>query len=188
MRGIDGMSRIVVNYWVKKKSHTTLSWLFAVTPKNVCQGPNQIKSKICLLHQNKNQCRSYINNNIIINDVLVQKGSGEAMLVKFLNPFDDKQNLCLGHLNRWSAKNVQCNKLNSLQHSVIILYAYNVFTHTNINTIFTKLHYQHFNNFQSNRDQINFFNLILNLIGDGISLRLFGREFHNLGLWICAVV
>ena len=26
----------------------------------------------------------------IIKDILVQKGSREAMLVKFLNPFDDK--------------------------------------------------------------------------------------------------
>ena len=32
----------------------------------------------------------------MISDVLVQKGSGEAMLVKFLNPFEDEQNLFLG--------------------------------------------------------------------------------------------
>ena len=42
-------------------------------------------------------------------------------------------------------KNVQCNKFNSLQYSIIIPYTYNIFTHTNIHTIITKLHYQHFN-------------------------------------------
>ena len=48
---------------------------------------------------------SYINYNIIINDVLVQKGSGEAILVKFLNPFEDEQNLFMG-----ASKQVQCKK------------------------------------------------------------------------------
>ena len=38
----------------------------------------------------------YIATSIIISDILVQKGSGEAMLVNFLNPFDDKLNLFLG--------------------------------------------------------------------------------------------
>jgi hypothetical protein len=110
------------------------------------------------------------------------------MLVKFLNPFDDEQNLFLGASEQVQCKNVQCNKLNSVQYSIIIPYTYNIYTHINIHTIITKLHYQHFSNFQSNRDKINFFNLILNLIGEGISLRLFGREFHNLGPWIWTVV
>ena len=56
---------------------------------------NQIKSDISLLHQSKKK-NNAVATSIIINDVLVQKGSGEAMLVKFLNPFDDKQNLFLG--------------------------------------------------------------------------------------------
>ena len=54
---------------------------------------NQIK--YLFIATRKNQCSSYINN-IIINDVLVQKGSGGAMLVKFLNPLEDEQNSFLG--------------------------------------------------------------------------------------------
>ena len=56
---------------------------------------------------NKNQCRSYINNNIIINDVVVQKGSGEAMLVKFPRTLLMINKIYVwGHLNRCNAKNV----------------------------------------------------------------------------------
>ena len=68
---------------------------------------------------------SYINYNIIINDVLVQKGSGEAMLVKFLNPFEDEQKLFMGAFKQVQCKNVQCNKFNSLQYSIIIPYTCN---------------------------------------------------------------
>ena len=69
----------------------------------------------------------------------MQKGSGEAMLVKFLNPFEDEQNLFMGASKQVQCKNVQCNKFNSLQYSIIIPYTYNIFTHTNIHTIITKL-------------------------------------------------
>ena len=49
----------------------------------------------------------------------MQKGSGEAMLVKFLNPFEDEQKLFMGASKQVQCKNVQCNKFNSLQYSII---------------------------------------------------------------------
>ena len=62
----------------------------------------------------------------------MQKGSGEAMLVKFLNPFEDEQNLFMGASKQVQCKNVQSNKFNSLQYSIIIPYTNNIFTYTNI--------------------------------------------------------
>ena len=57
------------------------------------------------------------------------------MLVKFLNPFEDEQNLFMGASKQVQCKNVQCNKFNSLQYSIIIPYTYNIFTHTKVVTI-----------------------------------------------------
>ena len=54
----------------------------------------------------------------MINYVLVQNGSGEAMLVKFLNPFEDekkRKKLFLGASKQVQCKNVQCNNFNLLQ-------------------------------------------------------------------------
>ena len=77
------------------------------------------KSNICLLHQSKKtKIINAVATSIIINDVLVQRGSGEAMLVKFLNPFDDKLNLFWGH-QTGAVQNVHFNKLNSVQYSII---------------------------------------------------------------------
>ena len=44
------------------------------------------------MHQSQEQQNIQKNQTQIINDILVQKGSEEAMLVKLLNPFNNNNN------------------------------------------------------------------------------------------------
>ena len=73
---------------------------------------------------------------MIINDVLVQKGSGEAMLVKFLNPFDDKLNLFWGHqtgaVQKRSLQQIKCSTIFNNYLQIYIISISVKFNHTEI--------------------------------------------------------